>query len=309
MRTGIKRYAALLLPLVLLVVMTLLHRQEEQPAGGYLLYFLSDLEQSGGGDALMGVDMDLELPEGASAVEKAAAIIQHLIAGVGGQGSPFPEGTELQSISIRGQRAYVDFNARYASLTGIDLSLADYCVTLSLTQLEEISAVSITANGREITYRDNQVLMEGDVLLSNMEDVIESVAAVLYFVNEEGELASENRVLELYEGDTLAEELLSALLEGPQEQDRYPIIPEEFVITAVWVEDRTCYLSLPQQSIDSLPEKTVWQERILESIAYSIYDSIDTVDEIRILVGGKEVTDFGKVPVESVSIRPDEAVT
>ena len=304
-----KRTVVLVLPLLLLLVAALFYRQEERPAGEYLVYLLAEPDAAAGGDALRGVDLDLELPEDAAAVDRATAIVEQLVAGVGGQGSPFPEGTQLQSLSIRGQRAYVDFNARYAALTGIDLSLADYCVTLSLTQMEEISAVTITAGGREIAYRGDQVLMEGDVLLSNMEDVIDSVPAVLYFADEEGNLAAEERVLELYEGDTVAEELLSALLEGPQERDRYPLLPETFTVAAVRVEDRTCYLSLPGQSVDSLPEDAGQQERVLQSIARSIYDSIETVDELRILVDGKEVTAFGKVPVASVAFRPDEPET
>ena len=304
-----KRTVVLVLPLLLLLAAALFYRQEERPAGEYLVYLLAEPDAAAGGDALRGVNLDLELPEDAAAVDRATAIVEQLVAGVGGQGSPFPEGTQLQSLSIRGQRAYVDFNARYAALTGIDLSLADYCVTLSLTQMEEISAVTITAGGREIAYRGDQVLMEGDVLLSNMEDVIDSVPAVLYFADEEGNLAAEERVLELYEGDTVAEELLSALLEGPQERDRYPLLPETFTVAAVRVEDRTCYLSLPGQSVDSLPEDAGQQERVLQSIARSIYDSIETVDELRILVDGKEVTAFGKVPVASVAFRPDEPET
>ena len=300
-----KRAVALILPLILLLGFAACRHQEEvQAEEGYLLYFRADLERAGGADAITGVRVDLGLDEDASTADIARAMIQQLIEGAGGVYSPLPEGTELQSISIKGRRAYVDFNIRYASLTGMALSLADYCTTLTLTQLEEISSVTITANGRELPYRSSQVLQEGDVLLSTMEDVIDSVAVQLYFVTEDGALQPEERVLELYEGELLAEKLISALLEGPQEKDLYPIIPEGFVVNAIRVENRTCYLSLPEQSIASLPEDLRQQELVLQSIAYSIY-SMDGVDELRIIVDGQEVSRFGQVPVEKVAIRPD----
>ena len=300
-----KRAAALILPLILLLGFAACRHQEEvQGEEGYLLYFRADLERAGGADAIIGIRVDLGLGEEAAAAEIARAMVQQLIEGAGGVDSPLPDGTELQSITIKGRRAYVDFSLRYASLTGMDLSLADYCVTLTLTQLEEISAVSITANGRELPYRGSQVLQEGDVLLSTMEDVIDSVAVKLYFVTEDGELAPEERMLELYEGELLAEKLIFALLEGPQERDLYPVIPEAFTVNTIRVENRTCYLSLPAQSIEALPEEAWQQEQILQSIAYSIY-SMDGVDELRIIVDGQEVTHFGQVPVEDISIRPD----
>ena len=139
-----KRAAALILPLFLLLGFAACRHQEEiQAEEGYQLYFCADLEKAGGADAITAVQVDLDLEEDASAEEIARAMIQQLIDGAGGVTSPLPEGTELQSLSIKGRRAYVDFNFRYASLTGMDLSLADYCVTLTLTQLEEISAVSL----------------------------------------------------------------------------------------------------------------------------------------------------------------------
>ena len=52
--------------------------------------------------------------------------------------APMPGGTTLLSLSVLGNWARVDFSRQYARLAGIDLTLADYCVTLTLTQLDEL---------------------------------------------------------------------------------------------------------------------------------------------------------------------------
>ena len=52
----------------------------------------------------------------------------------------------------------VDFASGYGVLSGIDLTLADYSVVLTLTQLEGVEAVMITAEGEMLSFRDHQRL-------------------------------------------------------------------------------------------------------------------------------------------------------
>ena len=242
----------------------------------------------------------LPVAEDAPLEERAQAIVEAVL----DTGGVWEE-IELRSVVIQGHRAYVDLSRRYGSLTGIQLSLADYCITLSLTQLEELSSVTITAGGQELPYRTSQVLMEQDVLLSTMDDVIETVSVSLYFADEDGQLTAEQRTLEVYEGETLAESTMRALLEGPQERELHAIIPDGFQINSVRVEEGVCILSLPSSALELLPEETEAQEQILLSIAKTIY-SWGTVDEIQLLVDGEPSSFFGQVSMDEVQFRPVE---
>ena len=273
----------------------------QQEEGDYVVYLLADRQSAAGADAIRPVRTDLDVAEDAPLVEKAEAVVNRVLAG----GGSLWQGIELRSIAIQGRRAYVDLSRRYAGLTGIQLSLADYCITLSLTQLEGINSVTITAQGQELAYRPDQVLMEQDVLLSTMDDVIETVTVSLYFLNEDGELTAEQRALEVYEGQTLAESAIEALLEGPQERDLVPVIPRGFQINSVRVEEGVCTLSLPESALALLPESEGLQRQILQSIARTIY-SWGNVDEIQLLVDGEPQEMFGEIPLAEVQFRPPE---
>lgn len=300
-----RKWAILLLAVLLaLAAAACGHQEQEGEEGDYLLYGLAGEDEAAGGDAIQAVSVDLDVAEDAPVTEIAEALVEKLCEGAGAVSSPLPENVSLNSIRIQGRRAYVDFSSRYATLTGIELSLADYCVTLTLTQMEEISAVSITAGGRELPYRDSQVFMEQDVLLGSMTDVIETVEVELYFLGEDGALTPESRKLELYEGQSLAESLMLALMEGPKNDQLSALLPENFVINGIWVESRTCYLSLSSRVVERLPEDKESQELILASIANSIY-SMDRVDELRLLVDGVESDTFGQVFVTSYTFRPE----
>lgn len=73
-----------------------------------------------------------------------------------------PEGVRVRKWSIHNGLLTVDFSSAYASLSGIDLTLADYSVVLTLTQLEEVDTVMITADGEMLSYRDHQRLTAED---------------------------------------------------------------------------------------------------------------------------------------------------
>ncbi|MDE7242441.1 MAG: GerMN domain-containing protein, partial [Oscillospiraceae bacterium] len=216
--------------------------------------------------------------------------------------SPLP-GVELLSVEVRDHRAYVDLSGGVNRLGGVDLTLADYCLTLSLTQLEGISSVSVTAEGRPIGQQPKQIFYEWDVLLSSMDDVLQTVEVTVYFLNSDNALTGEQRILELYEGQTLAESVIAALLEGPHNKDLRRALPEDFQVNFVRMENGVCYVNLPAASLEALPPDEDLQRKMLWSLTDSLY-SIESIEELRLLADGGELTSFGMIPLDSALVRP-----
>lgn len=300
-----KRLWAGFLALALLTSCAVPAEPEEQ-AGGHLIYYLASEEDARGGDRIQGSYEDLELPENASLAEEAEAAVERLLLGPeeGGLYSPLPPGVELLSLEVRDRIAYVDLSGGMNSLSGVELALADYCLTLTLTALDGVGAVAVTVQGRNLGQQPKQIFYERDVLLSNMDDVLQTVEVQLYFPDSGGALIGERRTLTLYEGQTLAETLVAALLEGPQSRELIRVIPENFTVNYVRVDNGVCYVSLSAASLAALPEDAQAQEQILLTLAESLYASMESVNELQFLADGEALELFGQVPVESVSVRP-----
>lgn len=301
-----KRRSLWMLILSAILVLTACALQQTAPVGGegYLIYYLAPEESAKGSDAICSSYQQLTLEEDAPLRSVAEAVVNCLLeGGEKGLSSPIPSGVMLESLEIRDKRAYVDFSAGISRLEGVDLMLADYCLTLSLTALEGIDAVSITSQGRTVVNQPKRVFYERDVLLSTMDDVVQTVEATLYFLNEDGILVGEPRTLELYEGQSSVENLIVALLEGPENRGLTQVIPEDFQVNSIRVENGICYVNLPATTLELLPGETDQQELILWSLANSLY-SLDRVEELRFLVSGQELEYFGDVPVTNVSLRP-----
>ena len=49
--------------------------------------------------------------------------------------SPIPASTRLLACQVSAGAAWVDFSSAYGQLSGMELTIADYCVTLSLSQI------------------------------------------------------------------------------------------------------------------------------------------------------------------------------
>ena len=300
-----KRRMSLLASLLVLLTACSAPAGPEQGTEGVLVYYLLPEEEARGADRIGARWESLALPEGADDLTEARAVVERLMAGPEDESmySPLPEGIELLGLELRDRTAYVDFSGEIRDLSGVELALADYCLTLSLTALDSVRAVTVTAQGRPLGQQPKQVFYERDVLLSDMGDVLQTVEVSLYFLNADGALAAEKRMLSLYEGQTLAEALVAALLEGPESRELLRAVPEGFAINYVRVDSGVCYLSLPASSLALLPQDGQTQQMILWSLADSLY-SIDSVEEIRLLADGEELKLFGSVPVESVAVRP-----
>lgn len=260
----------------------------------YDLYFAVDnLQSAGGGDAVAAEACSLRPQEGGDILAQAEAMVNLLLAGPSEEGlkSPFPANTQLLSVTKSGSRMLVDLSGAYSALSGVSLTLADYCITLTLTQLPGVQSVAVTVRGQELAYRDAQSFSAADVLLSSTEDVVGTVDVTLYFPDGDGILTGEARTLELYEGDTQAGAVLQALAEGPETRGLSPVLPEEFSALSVWTEEDICYVNLPSSALkEELQERDlIWT---IQAIARSLR-SLPPVGEVRFLVDGEIARTYG----------------
>lgn len=273
-------------------------RQAAEQDEAYDLYFaVRDLSSAGSGDAISTEASPVRKDDGRSTQELAATLMDQLLSGPSRENlkSPIPAGTALLSVTIDGSRAQVDLSSPYGTLSGVALTLADYCITLTLTQLPEIQTVSVTVRGQELAYRENQSFSAEDILLSSNEDVVGTVDVTLYFLDDSGRLTSENRTLELYEGDTQAGVLTRALEDGPKDKALHSALPEGFTIQSVWQEEDICYVNLPSSAIKEIAPGADLKTAI-DVLARSLR-SLNAVAEVKILVDGEFADTYGGVDI------------
>lgn len=133
--------------------------------GGYGLYFLA--APGGGRGAALEAQRwtDGEDPD-------PGELLSALLSGPQGEelSSPFPRGVTLQSWAwdekVPG-KVLVVLSEQYSGLTDISLTLADYSIVLTLSQLPEVKSVEIQSTGYSANYRAHQTLASEEAVLSD----------------------------------------------------------------------------------------------------------------------------------------------
>ena len=84
--------------------------------------------------------------------------------------SPFPEGMVLENWRWDPDRKgnlQVRFSEQYSGLSDISLTLADYCIVLTLCQLPGVQTVEISSAGHAVGYRSHRIFSAQEVLLTD----------------------------------------------------------------------------------------------------------------------------------------------
>ena len=202
--------------------------------------------------------------------------------------SLIPEGTGLVGCTVEGRTAFVDLSADYARLSGVDRTIADYCITLTLSQLPGVDRVELSAGGE-----GGRMLRAGDVIFSGAEEEPVDVPVSLYFRRAgSATLDFELRVFRFTEDETPAKAVLEALITGPQDEGLAALLPQELTVRSAWADDGVCYADLTDALLTAMPDSPEEQELVISSIVETLC-SMDQVNQVQLLVEGEPLTAYG----------------
>ena len=150
------RKSILCLPLLLLTLTACTPQKTQTDTPELSLYYLSTQQH---GPALVGQ------PYHGQADPRA--MIQALLTGPDGTAlrSPYPSEVTLRSCWLNDGCLTVNFSEHYGELADIDLTLADYCLVMTVCQLDKVDTVEITVMGHPVSHRSHQILTQEEALL------------------------------------------------------------------------------------------------------------------------------------------------
>lgn len=272
----------------------------EEPAseGGYGLWFAVERDSSRS-------DYSAVAREGRRWDREPSAreLVQALLDGPESDGlyAPFPGGVTIHAITVdeESRTARVDLSEQYGGLAGFDLTLADYCIALTLCQLPGVETVKITVEGKFIPYRDRQELRTGDVLLSGIAEEPDTFLAALYFPSRAGgTLTAEYRQVSRTDGGSPVEIVMAELLRGPTDSTGSLPLPEGTQVRSLSVRGGICQADLSAEFLINAPREG-------EQAGLTLYALVDTlcalsgVSQVRLLIEGETVESYGGVSVST----------
>lgn len=271
------------------------------PEGAVRIYYAADGQHS----SSPAVDFEYYVPpEGDDLVRSllSAALSQPEEEGLV---SPYPAGVSLRSTQLKDGVLYLDMSEQYGELSGVDLTIANYCLVLTLSQAEEVEALRITVEGQELPYFSNKELRAEDAVLTGDEEKPVYVDAVLWFASTQGPgLWVEVRQVLKTEEATSPEALLEALIGGPEEDTLYTLLPGQTQVRSATVEEGVCTVDFSAGFLEGSGQDQGRDRLMLYAVVNTLAGSLGNVEQVRILVEGQPLESLGGIPLTN-PIQPD----
>ncbi|MDR1130847.1 MAG: GerMN domain-containing protein [Oscillospiraceae bacterium] len=198
--------------------------------------------------------------------------------------SPVPKGVGVVGTQAEGRHVTVRLNAGYLDITGLEKTLLNACVTLTLCSLEGVDFVSIRVGSELVGNR----LSPADFLL--FDNIVNGSKAQvrISFPSKYGQaLGSEFRTIS-FDGDNSAERvILDVLFGGPSNQDLRRAFPIGAVVLSVYTLEGLCTVSL--SGID--PANMSVSAANARLAVYALVNSLTELSSIRsvqILIDGQQ---------------------
>ncbi len=206
--------------------------------------------------------------------------------------APFPNSLELLTVQQDDTNLRVNVSDELSQLSGIDLTLACSCITLTCLEMEGIESVTITANGSPLDGKHAVVMDKGDILLEDSGSDDSAVHYLLYFSDTDNRylISEEFRVED--EGASLPHLLLQGLIQGPDGTGLAQTVPMETVIRNIQVDEGVCNLDLSRAFLDNAPKTELAQRMTILSITNTL-TQLDEIDSLILYLDGMRLERYG----------------
>ena len=221
---------------------------------------------------------------------------------------PCPKATRLQSVERSGFTITVNLTREYAGLTGVDGSIADACLAMTLLQLEGIRAVRIRAMGDADTVLRDNTLSENDLLLFDSGEESGNTELTLYFADSEGKyLLAEKRSIPYTEPQQLPEQVVELMIAGPQSVGMYPTLPQGTDLLDINVENGVCAVDFNGDFYNNRPQEERAEQLTLMSVVNSLCQ-VEGVDQVQFYVEGRRLRTYTYLDISGPYVADSAAV-
>ena len=208
---------------------------------------------------------------------------------------------ELLGYSLDNGTLTLSFDEHYKEQSPIEEVLTRAAIVRTLTQIEGIDYVTMTAKEEPITDNLGNVIgaMSQDTFIDNAGNEIntyEQVKLRLYFANETGDKLIETNRRGVYSSNIAMEKLvIEQLIKGPNAEDIYPTVNANTKVISVNVKDGTCYVNLDENFLKQTTG--VNAEVTIYSITNSLVE-LPNINKVQISING----DTNYMFCESISL-------
>ncbi len=197
---------------------------------------------------------------------------------------------DIVSYFVSGNTITLNMDERFREVDAIQAILTRAALVRTLTQIDDISLVSMTINGEALREASGTIVgpMQASLFIDNAGDEIgpvETVTLAMYFATQDGKaLVQMNRTLDYNSNISMEKLVVEQMINGPIDDLGLPTVNPETKIINVTTKDGICYVNLDNsflvQTYEVSPEVTIY------SIVNSLVE-LTNVNKVQFSIAGE----------------------
>ena len=222
--------------------------------------------------------------------------------------SPFPKGTNVVRVRQVGTSVQVVLSEGFSQLTGINRTIADACLTLTLTSLEGVESVTIYVVGENTeAVAEEPRTMEDYILVDEgIEDQTESIK--LYFADSANRyLMGDQRSVVVSENEAVSVYIMQQLIAGPTDDQLQATIPEGTQLLSVTQDGDLCIVDLSAEFRENMPKTEQGERMTVYSIVNSLTE-LETIARVQILCEGQTIGIYRYLDLSEPFVRNEDVI-
>ncbi len=201
--------------------------------------------------------------------------------------SPFPPAVRVLEAERDGACVRVVLSEAYDKLVGVDRTIANACLTFTLSQLEDVESVRIETEGDAVGTQDAALFTAADFAGFDYASDADEVSLSVYYSDRSFRyLLSVTTQVDSSYGDHLPDYVIGRLIEGPSDDAMRAVMPEGTQLLSSTTDSGVCTLNFNAAFYDNRPESEAVERVLINSIVNSV-TGLTGVDAVRFEIEGE----------------------
>lgn len=285
------RIMALLLVLSLLFACGCTHNPAESDLEAPIRFYYKVTDE-GYGTTCSAIDFELYDAEGHETMYGQILDAYFLGPQQDGLVAPFPKATSLRVAWLDGETMHIDLSDSFGTLSGIDLTLACSCITMTCLQFPGVETVTIRSLGKLLDGKDTITMSADSLILEDLGPVSTTSSYQLYFSDTDNRyLIAEELQLDLSQ-EELPRYLLDCLLQGPEGSGLAQTVPLNTVVRELGITDGVCNVDLSAEFLRNSPKTELARRMTILSLTNTL-TQLEGIESLVLYVDGERLSSYG----------------
>lgn len=221
--------------------------------------------------------------------------------------APFQKSTELVSAEFSGTQLRLVVSENLADLSGVDLTMACACITLTGLALPGVETVSIRAQGHALDGKREIVMGQDDLLLEDLGASLVSASYTLYFSDTDNRYLIGETIQVDLEQENLPAYLVGRLLSGPSESGLAETMPLGTSLIGLEITDGICHVDLSSEFLEHAPRTALAQRMTILSLTNTL-TQLEEINSVVLYADSELLTQYGDMNLSQPLTYEERAI-